>query len=60
MVARREQAGLALEPRGFYQIVSVSSGKCLDVNSAQINDNGGNAQQWSCSGAANQHGRLGR
>lgn len=48
------------EGNGFYQFVSVTSGRCLDVNSARINDNGANVQQWSCSGAPNQQWRLGR
>ena len=45
---------------GYYQIVSVSSGRCLDVNSAQLSENGGNVQQWSCSGQANQQWQLRR
>lgn len=46
--------------RGYYQIVSLSSGKCLDVNAANLNENGANVQQWSCSGQPNQHWKLGR
>lgn len=45
---------------GYFQIVSVSSGRCLDVNLGQINENGANVQPWSCSGQPNQQWKLAR
>jgi hypothetical protein len=41
----------------YYTLVSKNSGKCLDV-SAYSMANGGNIQQWSCTGADNQRWRL--
>jgi len=38
---------------GYYRIVSVRSGKCLDLH-AYSHENGANIQQWACHGADNQ------
>mgnify|MGYP000869568368 CR=1 FL=1 len=40
-----------------YELVSVNSGKCLDVTDWSA-DNGTRLQQWTCHGGANQQWRL--
>ena len=46
--------------KGGYQIVSVATGKCLDVELERQRENGANVQMWRCSGAPNQVWRLDR
>ncbi|WP_157641118.1 RICIN domain-containing protein [Longispora albida] len=42
---------------GAYQLVAAHSGKCVDLRDWSASD-GGAAQQWSCTGAANQQWNL--
>ncbi len=39
---------------GEFEIVSVHSGKCLEVRGRESNNNGANVQQFSCHGGTNQ------
>ena len=42
---------------GYYKIVALNSGKCLDVSDISLSD-GAPVQQWSCWGGDNQSWRL--
>jgi Ca2+-binding RTX toxin-like protein len=46
-------------PRDYYQIISVNSGKCLEVNNWSTADKA-KVDQWSCHGGKNQLWRLDR
>ena len=48
---------LLSEPTAIEQIVNRHSSKCLDVN-AWSTSNGGNVQQWTCTGGANQQWKV--
>ena len=44
---------------GFFTVVSVNSGKCLDVNGgATATGDGARVVQWTCNGGTNQQWRL--
>jgi hypothetical protein len=58
----RENQRWRLEPagRGFFKLVSVGSGKCIDVDQSVEDgrNDGANVQQWSCHGKENQQWRV--
>ncbi len=58
----RENQRWRLEPagRGFFKLVSVGTGKCIDVDQSTDggNNDGANVQQWSCHGNENQQWRV--